>query len=87
MRRTSTPRGLAAPARRRSRSIESAVPVVLLDLQFLAFVAVQVRILFGVRAYSLGPNGPTFAEQGRGGFSQPLAVTALILLIAAAAGR
>jgi hypothetical protein len=79
--------GLDAPAARRLRATEWAVPAALLDALFLAFVLVQVTVLFGGRAHVLHPDGPTYAQYARGGFWQLLAVTALTLLVIAAAAR
>ena len=78
---------LTGPARRHLRTLEWSVPVGLLVLLFLAFVVVQLTVLFGGTRHVLGPDGPTFAEYARGGFWQLLVVTGLTLLVIAAAGR
>ena len=69
------------------RRTDWAVPVALLDLLFLAFVAVQATVLFGGSRHVLGPGGPTFADYARGGFWQLLAITGLTLVVVAVAGR
>ncbi|MEV0715730.1 DUF4173 domain-containing protein [Asanoa sp. NPDC050611] len=69
------------------RLLDWAIPVALLDLLFLAFVAVQATVLFGGSRHVLGPGGPTFADYARGGFWQLLAVTGLTLVVVAIAGR
>ncbi|WP_203710554.1 DUF4153 domain-containing protein [Asanoa siamensis] len=69
------------------RRLDWAIPVALLDLLFLAFVAVQATVLFGGSRHVLDPGGPTFADYARGGFWQLLAVTALTLVVLAVAGR
>jgi hypothetical protein len=75
-------------ASRRGRGIgriELAIAIGALDLLFLAFVAVQVAVLFGGRAYVLETAGVTYAEYARQGFFQLLAVAALALGVIAAA--
>ncbi|MEV4754075.1 DUF4173 domain-containing protein [Micromonospora sp. NPDC049559] len=79
--------GLDGPARRRLRRAEWAVPVALLDLLFAAFVLVQLTVLFGGSAHVLRTSGLTYAEYARSGFWQLLAVSALTLLVLAAAAR
>ncbi|GAA1850770.1 DUF4153 domain-containing protein [Asanoa iriomotensis] len=69
------------------RRLDWAIPVALLDLLFLAFVAVQATVLFGGSRHVLGAGGPTFADYARGGFWQLLAVTGLTLVVVAIAGR
>ncbi|GIF69804.1 hypothetical protein Ais01nite_78390 [Asanoa ishikariensis] len=75
------------PARFAFRRADWAIPVALLDLLFLAFVAVQATVLFGGTRHVLGPGGPTFADYARGGFWQLLAITGLTLVVVAVAGR
>ncbi|HEX5541583.1 MAG TPA: DUF4173 domain-containing protein [Micromonospora sp.] len=79
--------GLEAPARRRVRRLEWAIPLAVLDVLFTAFVLVQITVLFGGAAHVLSESGPTFAEYARRGFWQLLLVTALTLLVLAAAAR
>ncbi|MEW8978878.1 MAG: DUF4173 domain-containing protein [Symbiobacterium sp.] len=59
--------------------IEAGVVLGLLDLLFLAFVAVQVRYLFGGADLVLATAGLTYAEYARSGFFELLQVTALVL--------
>lgn len=64
---------------------EWAIPVALLDLLFLGFVAVQLTVLFGGNTHVLTTADLTYAEYARQGFWQLLAVTALTLLVIAVA--
>ncbi len=73
--------------RRSLRLLEWALPVLLLDLLFATFVAVQLTVLFGGRRYVLGVGGPNYAEYARGGFWQLLVVTLLTLGVLAIAAR
>lgn len=66
---------------------EWAIPVALLDLLFLGFVAVQLTVLFGGNTHVLTTADLTYAEYARQGFWQLLAVTALTLLVIAVAVR
>ncbi len=61
------------PAARR----EWALPLIMLDALFLAFIAVQVTVLFGGRTHILRTQGLTYAEYARQGFWQLLLVTLL----------
>lgn len=79
--------GLESPGSHRLRQLEWAVPVALLDALFVAFVLVQVTHLFGGSDHVLATTGLTYAEYARGGFWQLLAVSALTVLVIAAAGR
>lgn len=79
--------GLESPASRRLRRLEWAVPVALLDALFIAFVLVQVTHLFGGSDHVLRTTGLTYAEYARSGFWQLLAVSALTVLVIAAASR
>jgi hypothetical protein len=72
--RQPTPR----PSGRLSRW-EWALPLALLDLLFLAFVAVQIAVLFGGHEHVLRTAGLTYAEYARQGFWQLLAASALTL--------
>jgi hypothetical protein len=60
-------------------SIEVGVMLGLLDLLFLAFVAVQVRYFFGGSALVHATTGLTYADYARRGFFQLVAVAALVL--------
>jgi hypothetical protein len=71
--------------RRRLGVWEWAIPLALLDALFLAFVAVQVTVLFGGRDHVLRTAGLTYAEYARQGFWQLLAVGALTLAVVAVA--
>ena len=66
---------------------EWAIPLLLLDLLFLAFVAVQVTVLFGGHDHVLETAGLTYAEYARQGFWQLIAAAALTLVVVAAAAR
>lgn len=67
--------------------LEWALPLVLLDALFAAFVLVQLTVFFGGAGHVLRTAGLTYAEYARGGFWQLLAVTALTLLVIAVAAR
>lgn len=60
-------------------AIEMGVMLGLLDLLFLAFVAVQVRYFFGGSARVHAVTGLTFSEYARRGFYELLAAAALLL--------
>lgn len=66
---------------------EWAIPLALLDVLFLAFVVVQVTVLFGGNERVLHTAGLTYAEYARQGFAQLLAAASLTLLVVAAATR
>jgi Domain of unknown function (DUF4173) len=66
---------------RRLSAIEWALPLGALDALFLAFVAVQVTVLFGGNDHVLRTTGLTYAEYAREGFWQLLAATALTLAV------
>ncbi|AWK71343.1 beta-carotene 15,15'-monooxygenase [Rhodococcus oxybenzonivorans] len=66
---------------------EWAFPLALLNLLFLGFVAVQLRVLFGGDRHVLTTDDLTYAEYARQGFWQLLAVTGLTLLVIAVALR
>jgi hypothetical protein len=59
--------------------VEVGVVLGLLDALFLAFVAVQVRYLFGGADRVVETAGLTFAEYARRGFFELVTVTALVL--------
>jgi hypothetical protein len=59
----------------------------LLDLLFVAFVTVQIAILFAGHDYVLRTAGLTYAEYARQGFFQLLAAAALTLGVVAGASR
>jgi hypothetical protein len=59
--------------------VELGVVLGLLDALFLAFVAVQVRYLFGGAGRVVETAGLTYAEYARRGFFELVTVTALVL--------
>ncbi len=65
-----------------------AIPIVALDLMFLAFAAVQADVLLASdKDRLLRSTGLTYAEYARQGFWQLLVVTGLVLAIVAVAVR
>lgn len=64
---------------------ELAVPLGALNLLFVAFIAVQLRVFLGGEAYVMETAGLTFAEYARRGFWQLSFVAALALAVIAAA--
>ncbi|MFE1895032.1 DUF4173 domain-containing protein [Streptomyces yangpuensis] len=75
-----------APGRPRSR-IEWALPLVVLNLLFAGFNAVQLAVLFGGYDKVLESTGLTYAEYARQGFWQLLWATLLTLAVIALALR
>ena len=76
------PRDAAAPtvrARPRLGIVEIGTALALLDLLFLAFVAVQFRYLFGGRGLVESRTHLTYAQYARHGFFELVAVAALVL--------
>ena len=69
------------------RRWEWAAPLMILDVLFASFVAVQLTVLFGGRRHVLSTAGLTYAQYARQGFWQLLAVTALTLAVVAVAVR
>ncbi|MFD3675532.1 DUF4173 domain-containing protein, partial [Streptomyces sp. NPDC058613] len=76
----------AAPGKPRSR-VEWALPVIVLDLLFAGFNAVQLTVLFGGYDRVLRSTGLTYAEYARQGFWQLLCATLLTLAVIALALR
>ncbi|MET7616684.1 DUF4173 domain-containing protein [Streptomyces sp. NPDC005408] len=74
------------PGRARARW-EWALPLIVLDLLFAAFIAVQLAVLFGGYDKVLRETGLTHAEYARQGFWQLLWATLLTLLVIALALR
>jgi hypothetical protein len=72
------------PSLRKLPPFEWALPLVLLDLLFAAFVVVQLAVLFGGRDHVLRTTGLTYAEYARSGFWQLLVVTGLTFAVAGA---
>ncbi|MFI7460756.1 DUF4153 domain-containing protein [Nonomuraea sp. NPDC049646] len=62
------------------------VPLVAVNLLFSAFVAVQIRVLFGGDGWVLRTAGLTYAEYARQGFFQLVVVSVFVLGIVAVAG-
>src|ERR671934_19577 len=76
------PRDSSAPAARprpRLGIVEIGTALALLDLLFLAFVAVQFRYLFGGRGLVESRTHLTYAQYARHGFFELVAVAALVL--------
>lgn len=65
--------------------VEVAVPLAMLDLLFVAFVAVQLRYLFGDATLVQDTVGLTYAEYARRGFFELVTVSALTLPLLLAA--
>ncbi|MCX4515234.1 DUF4173 domain-containing protein [Streptomyces sp. NBC_01619] len=61
--------------------VEWALPLIVLDLLFAAFIAVQLAVLFGGYDKVLSETGLTYAEYARQGFWQLLWATLLTLLV------
>lgn len=70
---------------RRLSLAEWAIPLALLDLLFLAFVTVQLTVLFGGHDRVLRTSGLTYAEYARSGFWQLLCAAGLTFGVIAAA--
>ena len=66
---------------------EWAIPLVLLDALVLAFVVVQVTVLFGGRDHVLETAGLTYSEYARQGFWQLIAAATLTLVVVGTAVR
>ncbi|MBO3734746.1 DUF4153 domain-containing protein [Glycomyces niveus] len=64
---------------------ELSVPLGALNLLFVAFIAVQLRVFIGGEAYVMATNGLTFADYARRGFWQLSIVAALALGVIAVA--
>jgi hypothetical protein len=79
--------GLERPAKARLRRLEWTLPLAALNVVFLAFVAVQLTVLFGGAGHVLRTAGLTYAEYARRGFWQLLVVTALTLGVLALGAR
>jgi hypothetical protein len=78
---------IGAGAPKPVRRLEWAVPVGAVLIAFVAFVAVQVTVLFGDRDYVMRTVGLTFAQYARRGFWQLLVITMLTLVVIAVAVR
>jgi hypothetical protein len=75
------------PRSARLSLVEWALPLALLDALFLAFVGVQVRVLFGGDDYVVRTTGLTYSEYARQGFWQLIAAGALTLVVVKVAAR
>ncbi|WP_051970022.1 DUF4153 domain-containing protein [Kitasatospora azatica] len=78
---------LPVKAAKPRRLLEWALPLALLDLLFVAFIALQLAVLFGGYRRLIKETGLTYAEYARQGFWQLLWVTLLTLLVVAVAQR
>ena len=67
--------------RRALGAVEWAVPLAVLNALFLAFVAIQLTVLFGGHDHVLETTDLTYAEYARQGFWQLLAAAALTLAV------
>ncbi|WP_236711178.1 DUF4173 domain-containing protein [Streptomyces sp. 150FB] len=67
--------------------MEWALPLIILNLLFAAFIAVQLAVLFGGYDKILRETGLTYSEYARQGFWQLLWVTLLVILVVALARR
>ncbi|MEV5679192.1 DUF4153 domain-containing protein [Streptomyces sp. NPDC052179] len=74
------------PGKPRGR-VEWALPLIVLNLLFAAFIALQLTVLFGGYGKVLTETGPTRSEYARQGFWQLLWATLLTLLVIALALR
>jgi hypothetical protein len=70
-----------------TRRYEWLVPVLLVDLVFVVFLASQATAVFGGHAYVQRTAGITYAEYVHQGFAQLTVATALTLLVVWVAGR
>jgi len=73
--------------RRTVHRLEWTLPVAALDALFVAFVLVQLTVLFGGSEYVLRTSGLTYAEYARRGFWQLLVIMVLTLAVLGAAAH
>ena len=73
--------------RRRLQIPEWVIPIALLNVVFLAFVAVQITVLFGDHQHVLDTAGLTYAEYARSGFFQLVVIACLVLGVIASTVR
>lgn len=78
---------LPAASRRLTRTSEWLPPLAALDLLLGVFLAVQAELFEGSSAVVRSDTGATYAGQVHAGFWQLVAVTALVLVVVAAAVR
>ncbi|MGH3442701.1 MAG: DUF4153 domain-containing protein [Nitriliruptorales bacterium] len=76
-----------APPRSRLGKVEWLTALGALDLLFVAFVAVQLTVLFGGHTHVLETTGLTYAAYARGGFFQLLVAAGLTFAVIAGAVR
>lgn len=69
---------------RRLQRPEWVVPLVAVNLVFIAFVLVQLSVLFGGEAHVMQTTGLTYAEYARSGFFQLVTIAILVLVVIAA---
>lgn len=74
-------------APRRLQVAEWAIPIALLDLVFVAFVVVQIAVLFGGQQHVLDTAGLTYAQYARSGFFQLVGIATLVLGVIACTVR
>ncbi|MFE4372404.1 DUF4153 domain-containing protein [Streptomyces sp. NPDC056835] len=74
------------PGRARGR-MEWALPLIVLNLLFAAFITIQLAVLFGGYDKILRETGLTYAEYARQGFWQLLWATLLVLVVIGLARR
>jgi hypothetical protein len=67
--------------------LEWALPLIILNLLFAAFIVVQLAVLFGGYDKILRETGLTYSEYARQGFWQLLWVTLLVIVVIALAKR
>jgi hypothetical protein len=61
--------------------VEWALPLIVLNVLFLTFVAVQLTVLFAGHDHVLRTSGLTYSEYARQGFWQLLAAAVLTLVV------
>jgi hypothetical protein len=83
----SEPPAPAGEPKARFGRVETSVALGLLDLLFLAFVLVQLAVLFGGNDHVLRTTGLTYAQYARHGFWELLVVAGLTLVVVLAARR
>lgn len=73
----------AAPVRRwfHAPALDATAILAALNIVFTAFLAVQLRVLFGGQAYVQSVTGLTLAEYARSGFFALTGATAFVLLV------
>lgn len=77
----------ARPGRRAAHRAEWVLPLALVGLVLLLWVAVQAARLFGLEDPSVTPAGDTYSSRARLGFGQLVAVTLVVLALLSWAAR